>query len=478
MSLAGNTNNVTYTGSIRKRLTLLYLGSTLILLICVLGFLMRTIIADLEFENCDFLHERLYSLHHMLAKHDTQFESIELLVESTATAHHTRYLVRILDEKSNIMLESDEMDQILPVSLMPGTRSPELAKNRKTKGDRIRGNDGTPYLVSSLTVNADSGRKYLIQAGLDISDEQAMLRKYQRNMLITLIICMAIATQLNMQLVKAGLRPLNELAARLQELTAKDLHHRIGSQAWPKELSRLTTALDGMLERLEKSFKRLKEFSANLAHELRTPLNIVRGEAEVCLASTRTPLEYQDVLHSAVEEYARLTHTIDDMLFLANSEQLKHLEILDVTSEMAPIIDFFTPFANEQKVSMQLHGEGHFEADRHLFQRLMMNLISNALKYTPPGGSVTITAHVDEQQAMTIAICDTGIGISPEDQALVFDRFYRTSQARQHNQPGSGLGLAIVSSIMELHNGTITLSSELGSGTTVTITFPPPKNTF
>ena len=77
-----------------------------------------------------------------------------------------------------------------------------------------------------------------------------------------------------------------------------------------------------------------------------------------------------------------------------------------------------------------------------------------------------------------IEVCDTGIGISPEDQALVFDRFYRTSQARQHNQPGSGLGLAIVSSIMELHNGTITLSSELGSGTTVTITFPPPKNTF
>ena len=463
------------TASIKRRLTLLYLGSTFILLICVLGFLMRTIIADLEFEDSDFLNERIYSIHHMLTNHENQFSSIRLLVESTSTNHHTRSLIRILDQNAHVLLESPEMKTIIPSDEMPLVDSNDQLGSR-SKGERHWGKDGKLYLLKSMTLHSTKGNAYTIQAALDITDELKMFKKYQRNMLITLFACMLIAALISRQVVKQGLKPLDELAASLKEITATDLHQRLGSRCWPHELSRLTSVLDMMLERLENSFKRLKEFSSNLAHELRTPLNIVRGEAEVCLAAERTPEEYQEVLTSAVEEYTRLSHTIDDMLFLANSEQLKHITRMDARSELETLMEFFIPLAEEQQVSLTLTASGTLDADRTLFQRVIVNVISNAIKYTPAGGSVSILASNDEEQNLTITVSDTGIGISPEDQELVFDRFYRTAPARQQQQAGSGLGLAIVRSIMELHNGSVTLTSQAGQGTTITLWFPAQRH--
>lgn len=164
------------------------------------------------------------------------------------------------------------------------------------------------------------------------------------------------------------------------------------------------------------------------------------------------------------------------MLFLANSEQLKHITRMDARSELETLMEFFIPLAEEQQVNLTLTASGTLDADRTLFQRVIVNVISNAIKYTPAGGSVSILASNDDEQNLTITVSDTGIGISPEDQELVFDRFYRTAPARQQQQAGSGLGLAIVRSIMELHNGSVTLTSQAGQGTTITLWFPAQRH--
>jgi two-component system, OmpR family, heavy metal sensor histidine kinase CusS len=242
----------------------------------------------------------------------------------------------------------------------------------------------------------------------------------------------------------------------------------------------LATEFDAMLQRLEDSFQRLSQFSADIAHELRTPINNLMGEAEVALSRDRTSKEYARVIASSLEEYHRLAELIHSLLFLARAENADlslHKSWFQVADELAQLLSYHELQATESEVTLNFSGDAKLLADITLFRRAISNVVANALKHTPATGNVAVEVR-PLRDAVKILVKDDGVGIPAEHLSRVFDRFYRVDASRATAMPGTGLGLAIVKTIVELHGGSATIESELGKGTLVTLIFPLPEQTL
>ncbi len=188
------------------------------------------------------------------------------------------------------------------------------------------------------------------------------------------------------------------------------------------------------------------------------------------MSRSRSNDEYRHIIESSIEEYERLGRMVGDIMFLARPDQELALDEIDVRAELEKLVEYYRNTADEQRITINIEGTGTISADPRLFQRALGNVISNALRYTSAGGTITVTISAANDR-VTIAVRDTGMGISAADLPRVFDRFYRSNEARLRYNHGSGLGLAIVRSIMALHGGSATLTSEPGQGTVVVLDF-------
>jgi signal transduction histidine kinase len=229
------------------------------------------------------------------------------------------------------------------------------------------------------------------------------------------------------------------------------------------------------LNRLADSFERLSRFSSDIAHELRTPIQNMIGSLEVALARDRQPLEYREILGSNLEECNRISRLTESLLFLARAENLKEgisLSKLELRQEIERIIDFYEPLASEKSQRLILETRCNPQqilwADPVLFQRLMGNLISNAIRYTGRGGEIVVDYGVQETE-LVLSVRDSGQGIPPEDLPFIFDRFYRVDRSRSLDSGGTGLGLAIAKSIVDLHHAKIAVNSQPGQGSAFSI---------
>jgi len=294
-------------------------------------------------------------------------------------------------------------------------------------------------------------------------------------LLMVLCVGLVFASVAGVWVARNGMRPLVEITRVAQHVTASQLHERIAGAPWPTELAELAAAFDAMLDRLEDSFTRLSQFSADLAHELRTPINNLRGEAEVALARSRTTGEYQQILASSLEECERLSRMIDGLLFLAradNPDMAVERVPLDARKEIEAVREFYEALAGEQGVQVTCEGSASLIGDPMLFRRAVSNVLGNALRHSTANGRVHISVRPLDDQAVELSVRDTGEGIAPEHLPRIFDRFYRAGRSRSQAPGGSGLGLAIVQSIMRLHGGSARIQSRPGQGTTVTLKFP------
>ena len=273
-------------------------------------------------------------------------------------------------------------------------------------------------------------------------------------------------------MLRRALRPLAEMKRSLERVRPAHLSERIEPAQWPRELQPVVTAFDGMLDRLEGSFTRLSQFSADLAHELRTPIGNMLGEAQVALTRERSSEEYRSVIESAATECERLSGIIDNLLFLAraeSAEQQIERSLFNGRSALEKIASFYQTAAEDRHVNISCSGEGQVFADPALFNRAVGNLIDNALRFTTDGGSIGISVR-GTPEATEISVTDTGSGIGSEHLPHVFNRFYRADPSR--SSAGTGLGLALVKSIVDLHGGATTIQSKVPGGTTVALTFP------
>lgn len=439
-------------------------------------FLYWVLASNLAWEGHRFLADKIHVLRGILRDHPHERDALEEEVQLEVAAHqYTTYYIRVLEAGGRTLLETPGMADVLPAAVFP---APTGARASPGDGMPWRAQDGRAYhlLATWAAVGQTGDTQHLLQLGLDVSRQEALLANYRRTLALVLCVGIVFAAGAAIVVARRGMRPLAEITHAAQRITATQLHERVGPVRWPKELTALATTFDEMLTRLENSFTRLSQFSVDLAHELRTPINNLMGEAEVALARSRTPDEYQQLLGSSLEEYAKLSRMIDSLLFLARAESPEtHIEctLLDARKELEALREFYDAMAEEHEVEVICQGHALMYADPILFRRTVSNLLSNALQYTPRGGTVTLATTPADDHTIVVSVDDTGCGIAPEHLPKIFDRFYRVDPARSHHHPGMGLGLAIVKSIMDLHGGTVSVQSVPQQGTTITLRFPP-----
>jgi heavy metal sensor kinase len=286
---------------------------------------------------------------------------------------------------------------------------------------------------------------------------------------------LALAGAMSHLLARKALSPIKQLHRLTGEITADNLDRRLPVANDADELGRLTQTINAMIGRLERSFAEIRRFTADASHELRTPLTAIRTEAEVALTKP-LPADSQQILGSVLEECERLTRLIDQLLTLARADtsaaRAAH-EPLDLSALLAGVVENMRPLAEAKGLLLQYSRNGSSPAcgDETRLRQVFYNLLDNAIKYTPEGGTVTVESG-RHGNASRVVIRDTGIGIPPLHLPHVFDRFYRVDKSRSRNQGGTGLGLSIAQTIVAAHRGAIELTSTPRQGTTCIVILP------
>jgi two-component system heavy metal sensor histidine kinase CusS len=267
--------------------------------------------------------------------------------------------------------------------------------------------------------------------------------------------------------VRSGLKPLHAMREQTLRITAQQLSRRLSVDAVPQELADLAQSLNDMLARLEEAFKRLSEFSSDIAHELRTPVSNLMTQTQVALSRPRSADEYRGILESNAEELERMARMISDMLLLAKADNglvIPNRESLNLADEVRTLFDYYDALAEEKQVTLTLRGEAQIRADRLMLRRAVGNLLSNALRHASLDSELIVQLET-LADAVQIHVTNRGTTIAPDHLDRVFDRFFRVDPARQHNAEGVGLGLAITKSIITAHGGTINVVSGDGETT-------------
>lgn len=379
------------------------------------------------------------------------------------------YYARILDSNGREIITTPGMDRELNHSIFP---EPVELSQLPGSYKRLILSDKYFLLISAKVPVGEHDFRY-IQLAINISYSYKFYRTYLWYLGIILLVGVGCSAILGFMLTRKGMRSLQNITDAAEHITINQLHKRIDPKDWPKELSNLACAFNQMLDRIEYSFNRLSQFSADLAHEFRTPINNLMGEAEIALSRERSTDDYKEVLASSLEEYRRLTHMIDSLLFLARAENPNtriEKKAVNILSLFETIRDFFDVIAEEKNVKIICEGPDiEIIADPILLRRAINNLVSNALRYTPPLGTLTLSTDQTDE-LVHICVSDTGIGIAEEHLNRLTDRFYRVDQ--KNSLINTGLGLAIVKSIMDLHNGRMIIISQCNKGTEITLNFP------
>ena len=337
---------------------------------------------------------------------------------------------------------------------------------------------GTDYgrlRISNSVIPGEPGRSYLLQVGVSLRTLDAALGRY-RDLLLLLALPSLLATALgSWWLSGIALAPLTRLAGAAREIDVSTLERRLPTRGAQDELDDVARAFNGTLERLEHSVAEMRQFSAALAHELRTPLAALRGEIELALRVAATE-EQRRVLASQIEELDKLTRLIDQVLTLARAEAGQiplTFAPVNVSDLAASLVEQLEPVAQARGIDLRCERAGPVvaAADVGWLQRLILNLLDNAIKFTQDGGRVLLRVSADGGSAR-IEVSDTGIGMSPEQAGHVFERFYQADASRSAPNEGVGLGLSLVKWIVDRHHGTIAIDSRLGEGSTFTVTLP------
>ncbi|UWE16620.1 heavy metal sensor histidine kinase [Herbaspirillum huttiense] len=457
------------TASMSLRLVVLFGLLALVLFTAVGSYLSHSLHMQLEARDDEELAGKCRSINH-LVEHAASLDDIlarRHLVLDTLSGHD-QLLVRIARADGSTLLESHD-----PTRTSPDVDLSTVKIRSWDHIEALRMGDLRARYIASMPVTR-SGEKAIVLVVRTASDRMLLLADYRADVWWAAAIGTVLATLLSYFLVRSGLRPLRMMAAQTRAISANKLDTRLDLQAAPRELHEIVQSFNDMLDRLHRSFQQLSQFSADLAHDVRTPLNNLMVQTQVALGKPRSLDEYQALLSSNIEEYERLSRMMESMLFLAradNAHVVLQIQPLDVAEELNRIADYFEGIAEEAQVRIAVAGSGILHADATLLRRAVGNLVANAIRYTPPQGVISLEATV-VAGATLIGVANPGAGIPPDQIERIFDRFYRADPSRSSASGSSGLGLAIVRTIMALHGGQASASSEPGRRTVFTLRFP------
>ena len=350
------------------------------------------------------------------------------------------------------------------------------ARNGKETREKIRSaKRRTPYRIISTPVYRDGKLTEIIQLGTHLRFVRKNLIHFRSNILIAIPIMLVLGAMGGWVLARRSLSPIGYIVSKAQSITSQNLSDRLAQRGTDDEMDDLIQTINGMIARLESSFKRMAEFTADASHELKTPICAMRGEAEVLLSKGRPAEEYQEGLVHLIEQFDHLNQMINDLILLSKSDSSQvelRMDSIRLDLVIKDLCNLFQVLAGQKNVAMEMSKteEVVVLGDRVRLQQLFTNLIDNAIKYTSKG-SIEVTLKKEGGDAV-VKIRDTGVGISKEEQEKIFKRFYRVDRSRSKETGGVGLGLSIVEWIVHAHHGRIEIDSELNKGSTFTVYLP------
>jgi len=454
--------------SITRRVTLLFAAASSVVLL-VLGFVVATAV-----------------------EHHFEHQDVELLKSKVALARDTLASLKspgdlaLLVQLLEISLASDLDSQMLIVGFnksvlfsngdvhFPLVEVFDSAQKRPLQPMVWKmSNQNYRVITMVLPTGISSASRVAVAVATSIAHHEAFMRSFLYTLWLFVAGAAGLTGLLGWAAARRGLAPLRAMRQQAQVVTAQQLSHRLAVDSVPIELAELAQSLNDMLARLEEAFRRLSDFSCDIAHELRTPVTNLMTQTQVVLSKPRDVEAYRDILASNADELERMSRMISDMLLLAKAENglvVPNRETLHLADEVRLLFDFYEAVAEEKGIQLATEGDATVGADRLMLRRALANLLSNGIRHADVNSTVQVRLD-DASEAVTISVENSGETIAAEHLERIFDRFFRVDPSRRHSSEGNGLGLAITKSIVLAHGGTIDAASS-GLATRFTIRIP------
>lgn len=444
-----------YRSSLALRLALLFAGATAVLLLALgtgLGLMLRQQLEARDREELDGKTEVI----------------VHLLNELRTSEQISRQVNRVTDiviGHPHLLVGLREGAQWLVNPIVHHSPVRELAAQTEAPlapavGTYETGHD--TWWLRRIQYRTEDDVLFDAYVGLHVNPAQTLVKQFFLTLLGAGILGVMASALLGWVVARRGLAPLEQVGREAERLTAHRLGTPLRSEDAPAEVRGLVASINRMLERLKASFHTLEEFSADIAHELRTPLSNMMLQTQVTLSRPRSVEEYQEALHSNLQELEHLQRMVADMLFLARADRgmvaLKR-ERVDLAFEARGLAEFFELAAAEQDKRIEVRGQAWADCDRSMARRAMTNLISNAVRYAPAQDLIQIELNCSDDTA-TVSVSNTAAQLDESALKRLFARFTRGPFGSALTTDGAGLGLSIVASIMRLHGGRIEASSQ------------------
>lgn len=445
--------------SVRFRLTMWYVGSlTLILLLFAFGVY--------ELVGWSFHRQAEEQLAHALQEvADAYKEGGDELEE---IEHHGVVRHFHVASDGGLIRQSDEWRRNQLSDALAGWAGDVARPYRAASGE--------PFLVQRSRV-PDASPKVSVVVAVSQRATRESLRTLAWTLVLALPVGVLLAALGGHRLAKRALAPVNAITAKARKITAERLEERLPVANPNDEFGQLAIVFNEVLGRLHESFERLKRFTSDASHEMRTPLTAMRSVGEVALHDHLQPQQYREVIGSMLEEGDRLTRLLESLLSLARADQSRTplaKQDIDASAVAREVAELMESLMEErgQRLVVEAPASLMVEVQPDLLRQALINLLDNAVKYTPNGGTIRIQTYLAPSDEVIIEVTDTGPGIAPEHQSKVFDRFYRVDKARSRETGGAGLGLALAKAAVEMNGGRIELESEPGKGSTFRVVLP------
>jgi two-component system heavy metal sensor histidine kinase CusS len=444
--------------SLTTRISLLFAVAASLVLLTTGYFLTQVVENHFKQEDRHELDGKLELIRNLF-QHAHSQQKLDLLPQQLADAlvGHPGLEVVVTDAAGDVWFATAGAD--LPRTLLHDC----LAQSNGCTPDTLQqwNQSGKVFRGMARSISAGSDTHYTVFVGQDTQNHEHFMDKFRAVLAVAIALAAFATAGLGWIATRWGLSPLREVTHTVAGISAEHLSDRLTTTDLPAELIPLANAFNAMLAGLDDSFRRLSDFSSNIAHELRTPISNLMTQTQVALSSARDKDAYKEILYSSLEEYERMAQMVSDMLYLAQTDNglLKPgLDKVDMASVAQDLFDYFEAWAEERSVSLTLIGSAAVPGDRLMLRRALSNLISNAIRHTPPGHTVHVSLSSLGATA-TVSVDNPGPAIPAEHLPRLFDRFYRVDPSRQRKGDGAGLGLAIVKSIVDVHGGSISITS-------------------
>ena len=459
--------------TLRSRLTLIYTAVFGVLLVATSVVFYRVLAYQLDADVSASLSELTTGLHGYLRFGNplptVVFDPTDP-AEAAFVEEATRYY-QVFDANSGQLLA--QSDAITPLGL--DFSPPEVRQFRDQRHNFDVNTDYGRLRLSNSVLTPGNGRSYLLQVGVSLTSMDRALERFLFLLLTGVPAGLIVTFVIGRWMARFALTPLSRLAESTRTIDIEDLSRRVPVRGARDELDNVATAFNDTLERLEHAIGEMRQFSTALAHELRTPLAALRGDIEMTMLQPAGE-GLRQRFASQLEEIDSLKRLIDQILVVAQAEAGQiplAIDSVDLGTLAASLVEQIEPVAQSRGITMRCdHADDVVvQGDAEWLKRLVLNLLDNAIKFTPHGGRVTVD--VSRMGAVArLAVRDTGIGIAPDVQPRIFERFFRADPARSRGVEGIGLGLSLAKWIVDRHHGRLEVDSRPGQGSTFTISLP------